>query len=101
MRILVYICLCLVMGGSFAVAEENTIGRIKTLTGAVEILRGADTLTVSLGDPLQQGDTVMSGEDSSVGMTFKDNTVMSMGPKSKMTLDEFVYDPMEIGRAHV
>ena len=42
---------------------------------------------------MHQDDVVETGADGAVGITFKDNTTISVGPDTKMALDEFVFAP--------
>jgi hypothetical protein len=70
----------------------DAIGQIKTEAGAVTIVRGKTTLPVHIGDHVYETDTVVTGGDGSVGITFADNSMMSLGPKSKLALDEFHFD---------
>jgi hypothetical protein len=38
------------------------------------------------------GDVVTTGTDGSVGITFADNTLLSAGPNSVLSIDRFVFD---------
>lgn len=69
------------------------IGQIKTLQGDVRILRGNAANAAKLGDLLEETDTIMTGADGSVGMTFIDNTRFAIGPKSRIALKDFRFDP--------
>jgi len=81
------------------------IGQIKTLSGEVRIERGGTTLTASAGDRLTQSDVVVTGADGKVGITFIDNTRLSLGPDSRMELARFDFDATThqgafLGRMH-
>ena len=41
---------------------------------------------------LKQADVIRTGIDGSVGITFVDNTMMSAGPNSSLTLDKFSFN---------
>ncbi len=68
------------------------IGQIKTMSGDVRIERDGTTLTASAGDGLQPSDTLVTGPDGQVGVTFVDNTRLSLGPESRMELSQFQFD---------
>lgn len=70
------------------------IGQIKTLTGAVHVLRGGERLPARLGLPLLAEDVVQTGGDGSVGITFVDNSRMAAGPDSRIELSRFRFDPV-------
>ena len=65
------------------------IGKIKTLKGDVQIVRGGKTIKAKPGDELEQADTVQIGPDSSVGIVFDDKTRFSAGPDSSIELTRF------------
>ena len=74
-----------------AVAAAD-IGQIKTLEGDVRIERDGQILNASAGDRLETADTVITGTNGQVGITFVDNTRLSLGPESRMDLDRFQFD---------
>lgn len=70
-------------------------GSIKTLAGDVSVVRGDQTLTAGLRDELYQGDELVTGTEGSVGVIFRDNSTLSLGPGSNLVIDEFVFAPAE------
>jgi hypothetical protein len=86
---------CLVLGTAVTVtsAVQGEIGQIKTLTGDVSIRRQDVQQPAKVGDLLEQADTVITGVESSVGITFIDNSRVSAGPNSHITLEQFRFDP--------
>lgn len=82
---------CALLGaGSVAAAD---IGRIKLATGAVTIERDGKPIPADVGARLQEGDAVRTGADGSVGITMNDDSLLSAGPNSVLTLDAFALDP--------
>lgn len=76
-----------------AQTTEENIGQIKTLTGDVHIVRGQQQQVAQAGDLLHQDDTLVTGAESSVGLTLIDNTRFSAGPNSRFALKEFRFNP--------
>ena len=74
-------------------AAETPIGRVDTVEGTVQVLRNGEKILLSKDDSILQGDTILTGEDGSVGITFIDDTVFSLGEDGEMTIDEMVYNP--------
>ena len=74
-------------------ALADPIGFVKTVTGDSSVLSAGHTLQAMAGSPLQLGDTLKTGANSSLGITLKDNTMMSFGSTTEFTLDEFVFAP--------
>ena len=71
----------------------EAIGQIKAVTGNVYILRDQTRLTAQSGDLLQQEDIVSTAADSTVGITFIDNSRFSLGPDSRLELKQFRFNP--------
>ena len=69
------------------------IGQIKNVKGDVKIIRADQALSAKAGDTLEQFDTVTTGADASVGMTFIDGTRFSAGPNSAIELSRFKFNP--------
>ena len=80
----------LVTAGGIAVADE--IGRVKVARGSVTIERTGRNLPATLGMTLQEGDVVVTGGDGSAGVTFNDDSLLSIGPDSALAIDRFAFD---------
>jgi VCBS repeat-containing protein len=77
-----------------APAPAAPIGQVETLTGQATASRGdGSKAALSVGTAVYQGDVVETGSGSSVGITFADRTVLSIGDSARMVLDKFVYAP--------
>lgn len=45
--------------------------------------------------PVYLGSRLKTGPQGSVGVTFKDETVVSCGPDTDLTIDEYLYQPSQ------
>jgi hypothetical protein len=81
------------IAGWLPAALAADIGQVKTVKGPVTIERGGQTLPVTVGARVQTSDVVKTGADASVGITMIDDTLLSAGPNSILTLDRCEYDP--------
>ncbi|MBL6749118.1 MAG: FecR domain-containing protein [Nevskia sp.] len=72
---------------------DDSIGQIKTAAGSVTITRGGTESRAAPGDRVHQADRIATGADGSVGITFADNSMMALGPDSKLDLTRFRFDP--------
>lgn len=86
------LCLLLIFATTSLNAEES-IGFIKTLTGTAAILSQGKVVKAELGTPIYRYSTLKTASKSAMGITFKDNTVMSFGSNTEITIDEFLYAP--------
>jgi hypothetical protein len=77
------------------VAPQDTgrIGTIKTLRGDARIVGPGGSAAATVGGAVRQNDTLETGADGALGLSFIDNTTLSMGPKSRITLTKVVFDP--------
>lgn len=91
--ILTAIALLGFLGTALAEPEAATIGQIKTLSGAAFIVRGGVRQPAHLGDPLREMDELETGDNGSLGVTFNDSTLMSLGPRSHLSLHEYRFNP--------
>lgn len=77
-----------------ALADEAApAGQIKTLTGPANVTRKGQTLPANAGMLLAVGDQIATGKDASLGITLRDDTILSLGPDARMILDDFVFEP--------
>jgi hypothetical protein len=74
-------------------AWAEPIGQIKLLSGDVAIMRNHVRSPARTGDLLEKADTLLTGADGRVGITFIDNSRFSMGPNSQIALEEFTFNP--------
>lgn len=73
-------------------ADDQPIGQIKTAAGSVTIEHGGAGKPGAPGDRVFASDLVRTGTDGSVGITFADSSMMSLGPSSELRLDSFAFD---------
>lgn len=67
-------------------------GIIKTSKGAASIERGGQKLAASVGVPVEVRDRIVTGADGAVGITLRDNTMLSAGPNSVLDLNKFSFN---------
>jgi len=81
--------LCAVVALPTLAAEA---GRVKVSKGEVQIERDGKRFPAPVGATIQARDTVKTGPDGSVGITFQDNSLLSAGPNSELVIERFVFD---------
>ncbi|GFO58271.1 hypothetical protein GMST_05960 [Geomonas silvestris] len=70
-------------------------GIVKTLSGEVSVIRGENSLKVVPNFRLQEGDQVQTGPGGKAGLILDDDTVISLGPNSRVALTGFAFHPAE------
>ena len=76
----------------FSVQAAEQAGMIKVSKGAVSIERDGQRMAAAVGTPVMVADRLRTGGDGSVGLTLRDNTLLSAGPNSLLVVDKFAYD---------
>jgi hypothetical protein len=76
-----------------ASAGAVEIGQIKVAKGQVTVERKGEALPGGVGMRLEAADVLKTGSDGSVGITMADNSLLSAGPNSILSLDRFDFDP--------
>ena len=89
---LVFIVAVLAVSESAAKADTSQVAQIKTVSGQAEIVRNGARSSARVGDPLYEKDTIETGADGAIGITFIDNTVMSGGPNSQIVLEDYKFN---------
>src|SRR5689334_542029 len=69
------------------------IGTIKIVKGETRIIEGAGVEKAAVGGAVHQNDVLETGPDGALGLTFVDDTTLSLGPNSRITLTKIVFDP--------
>lgn len=67
-------------------------GTVKSVKGQAHIERGNERINVAVGTALQAKDKLLSGPDSSVGITLRDSTLLTAGPNSTIELSQYAFD---------
>ena len=94
-----FFLLCVLMW-SFIVPElsfSEVIGNITRVEGRADIMRVGKTAaeTLKIEEAVSIGDIVRTKSDGRVEITFVDKTVMMVGPKSRLGIDEYLFKPEE------
>lgn len=68
-------------------------GMIKTAKGSAAIERDGKKNTLQPGLAVLASDRIVTGADGSVGITLRDETLLSVGPNSNVWLEKYAFDP--------
>jgi hypothetical protein len=91
---LIRFAFCLLLSFSLpALADAPAIGYVKNVKGDAMVISGGQQAKAAVGTPVLAGSKLKTGANGSLGITFKDNTVMSIGPNTELTVDEYLYAP--------
>lgn len=79
---------------SFLFASDAS-GFIKTLKGDASVLRDTKVIQLKIGDKVFENDVINTEMKSSIGIIFKDNTLISLGSNTKFTIEKYIFEPAE------
>ena len=80
---------------ALAQATPEPVGYVKTVTGEAFVITAGQSVKAQPGTAVLLGSLLKTAPAASMGVTFKDNTLMSFGPDTEMTVDEYLYAPAE------
>src|SRR5574343_838575 len=90
-----WLAVCLAAGGLIAglpaLAAEQA-GMVKVSKGQVNIEREGKKIAAEEGSSVLVADRIRTAGDGSVGITLRDNTLLSAGPNSLIVIDKFSFD---------
>jgi hypothetical protein len=88
-------CVCAVAAAPAFAQQPAPAGRIKVVSGEAVVVRAGATVPAQSGGVVYASDSLRTGDDGRVGLTLADDTQVSIGPRSEVRLDSFVYEPAQ------
>lgn len=89
------VSLAFFLSPAFSNASEAPVASVKTTKGTASIIRQNQAITAEIGADIFAKDSLKTGPDGSLGIIFKDDTVLSIGPQSEIMISEFLFSPSE------
>lgn len=74
-------------------ALADAVGQVKISAGSVVIERAGQRLPGAVGSSVEAADNILTGADGSAGITFIDNSRLSVGPNSTLAISRFNFNP--------
>ncbi|MBS1130233.1 MAG: hypothetical protein H6R16_1235 [Proteobacteria bacterium] len=82
------------IASAFAESSE-TVGHIQTLQGQAFIQRAGTTLPAAIGAELRKSDQIRTGKPAAVGIVLTDDTTISLGSNSELSLSDYAFEPKQ------
>lgn len=79
------------LGFSAAHAEES-VGMVKTSRAPAYLVRTGQELPAQPGMPVYAADRLKTGKDGALGVTLRDDTLLSTGPNSTLAVEKFAFN---------
>ncbi|CAK0770225.1 exported hypothetical protein [Azospirillaceae bacterium] len=97
MRILSYymfVATAIAIGAASNVAfATDVVGNVKTLEGEATLVSGGKAIPVALGAEIHINDILQTSLNGAVGVTFRDNSRISIGPDTDFYVEDYLFDP--------
>ncbi len=95
----VYTCIALMglllLGVSASHGESKPIGFIKNVNSEAFVVRNGEAMPGVPAMKIHMDDLIRTGEKGRIGLIFRDDTVISMGPGSEIAVTEFLFEPVQ------
>ena len=72
-------------------ADPEPAGNVATLKGTATVTRNGTTTPLKLQDDIYKGDDLQTGKNSTLGVTFTDDTTLNLSASSRVVVDNFVF----------
>ena len=72
--------------------ESQVIGNVVAVTGKVVLEHNGESIVLEVGSPVFKGGVIKTGADSHIEVRFTDDTMLSQGANSEVSIDNFVFD---------
>jgi hypothetical protein len=83
------------MAQAYNIFAADTIGYIRVIKGDAYLTQNGKDTKAAMDSPVTQGSLIKTDVGASLGITFKDNTVMALGPATEISIDDYAYSPRQ------
>ena len=73
----------------------SSVAVVSAVSGEASALRGGQSVPLSQGTPLEAGDILFTGDDSSLSVRFNDDSVIDLKEQTRVHVKEFLFEPQE------
>ncbi len=95
MKLPAYIVIICLFFPCLSFASDATVGSIKTAKGTAYIIRNGNQIAAETGTMVLRNDSLKTGSNGAISMIFRDDTLLSIGPNSELSIKEFLFSPGE------
>ena len=82
-----------VVAAAGAASAQQAIGQADEVVASVQGALAGRVRQLGVADPVFHDELIDTESDAASRLRFQDGTVLSIGPSTRVTLDDFVYDP--------
>ena len=93
LRLLTFLVTMLAPLAAFATDEPAPVGFVDKVENEAKVVSGDSGATAIIGTPVHMKDELRTGAEGRLQVTFRDNTVLTLGEKASVVIDRYVYAP--------
>jgi hypothetical protein len=93
LRLLAFLVVMLAPLAALAADAPASIGVVDKVENEAKVVSGDSAATAIIGTPVHMKDELRTGTNGRLQITFRDNTVLTLGEKASVVIDRYVYDP--------
>jgi hypothetical protein len=75
--------------------SAERIGLVKTLEPSVSVVREGGEVNLEIGSKIFEADMIVTDSDGTVGITFNDGSMLTLGPGAKVVVDKYLFNLSE------
>jgi hypothetical protein len=94
-KLIMIVSMAVILWAGLLLAEETSIGFVNNVSGQAFIGRQQKLIPAKVNEKLLLSDALVTGADGSIGVIMQDDSVLSLGPKSRVNLTQFSFAPAE------
>lgn len=83
------------LGMALAAQAQQVVGHVKTVVAPASLVTGSAGRAAVVGGPVHLGDQVKTGPGGSIGITFVDETLLSLGPATEFVVEDYLFAPAQ------
>lgn len=80
------------LSGAYA-ADDAPVGSISEVEGKAVIVSAGQSIGAADGGPVHLNDELKTGAEGHLKVTFRDDTVLTLGEDARVVIDRYVFDP--------
>jgi hypothetical protein len=81
------------LGAAHAAGGSTEVGSISDVEGKAEIVSSGQSAGAAKGAAVHANDELTTGADGHLQVTFRDETVLTLGEDARVVIDRYVFDP--------
>ena len=81
------------LSGAHAADDSDAVGAISEVEGEAEIVLSDQSTAAVDGATVHSNDELKTGPDGHLQVTFRDDTVLTLGEDARVVIDRYVFDP--------